>query len=61
MLQDKSSEFSTSSTVGIKNNIFANHVLGIYEVLIEAVFYNGNYRCSYFMIVNIKPQINLSN
>ena len=36
--QDKSADFSTGTGVGIKNNIFALLVLGVYEVLIEHNF-----------------------
>ena len=32
LLQDKSADFSLASSVGIKNNIMALLVLGVYEV-----------------------------
>ncbi|XP_064168791.1 Fanconi anemia group I protein isoform X1 [Anguilla rostrata] len=39
---DKSADFSSSS-VGVKNNIYAGLVLGVYEVLIEYNFIKANY------------------
>ncbi|XP_043934143.1 Fanconi anemia group I protein [Protopterus annectens] len=40
---DKSADFSLSSNVGVKNNIFAILVMGICEVLMEYNFLAGNY------------------
>ncbi|NXK03878.1 FANCI protein, partial [Herpetotheres cachinnans] len=40
---DKSADFSLSSGVGIKNNIYAIQVMGICEVLIEYNFSIGNF------------------
>ncbi|XP_064373311.1 Fanconi anemia group I protein isoform X2 [Dromaius novaehollandiae] len=40
---DKSADFSLSSGVGVKNNIYAILVMGIYEVLIEYNFNIGNF------------------
>ncbi|XP_028814789.1 Fanconi anemia group I protein isoform X2 [Denticeps clupeoides] len=40
---DKSAEFSLSSSVGVKNNIYAVLVMGVYEVLIEYNFVMANY------------------
>ncbi|XP_077372688.1 Fanconi anemia group I protein-like isoform X1 [Festucalex cinctus] len=40
---DKSAEFSTVSSVGVKNNIYAVLVIGLYEVLLEYNFVKGNY------------------
>ncbi|KAM9815831.1 Fanconi anemia group I protein isoform 1-T1 [Syngnathus typhle] len=40
---DKSAEFSTASSVGVKNNIYAGLVIGLYEVLLEYNFVKGNY------------------
>lgn len=42
--QDKSAEFSLGSSVGVKNNIYAVLVMGVYEVLIEYNFIKANYR-----------------
>uniref|UniRef100_G1N8Z2 FA complementation group I n=1 Tax=Meleagris gallopavo TaxID=9103 RepID=G1N8Z2_MELGA len=40
---DKSADFSPSSGVGVKNNIYAIQVMGICEVLIEYNFNTGNF------------------
>ncbi|XP_033823746.1 Fanconi anemia group I protein isoform X2 [Periophthalmus magnuspinnatus] len=40
---DKSAEFSMGSSVGVKNNIFAILVMGVYEILIEYNFHKANY------------------
>ncbi|NWH63609.1 FANCI protein, partial [Geococcyx californianus] len=40
---DKSADFSQSSGVGVKNNIYALQVMGICEVLIEYNFNTGNF------------------
>uniref|UniRef100_A0A3B3YAB2 FA complementation group I n=1 Tax=Poecilia mexicana TaxID=48701 RepID=A0A3B3YAB2_9TELE len=40
---DKSAEFSLGSSVGVKNNIFAVLVMGLYEVLMEYNFIRANY------------------
>ncbi|NWW77491.1 FANCI protein, partial [Climacteris rufus] len=40
---DKSADFSLSSGVGVKNNIYAIQVMGICEVLIEYNFNTGNF------------------
>ncbi|XP_077452606.1 Fanconi anemia group I protein [Stigmatopora argus] len=45
---DKSAEFSTVSNVGVKNNIHAVLVIGLYEVLIEYTFGKANYSKSAF-------------
>nr|XP_057931485.1 Fanconi anemia group I protein isoform X2 [Doryrhamphus excisus] len=45
---DKSAEFSNGSSVGVKNNIFAVLVLGLYEVLIEYNFTKANYSKIHF-------------
>lgn len=42
--QDKSAEFSTGTSVGTKNNIYAILVMGVYEVLMEYNFIKANYR-----------------
>lgn len=42
--QDKSAEFSMGSSVGVKNNIYAVLVMGVYEVLVEYNFFKANYR-----------------
>ncbi|XP_049430534.1 Fanconi anemia group I protein [Epinephelus fuscoguttatus] len=45
---DKSAEFSTGSSVGTKNNIYALLVMGVYEVLMEYNFIQANYSKSSF-------------
>ncbi|XP_034032707.1 Fanconi anemia group I protein isoform X2 [Thalassophryne amazonica] len=45
---DKSAEFSMGSSVGVKNNIYAVLVLGVYEVLIEYNFVKANYSKTHF-------------
>ncbi|KAI1235183.1 hypothetical protein IHE44_0002819 [Lamprotornis superbus] len=45
---DKSADFSLSSGVGVKNNIYAIQVMGICEVLIEYNFKIGNFSKSKF-------------
>ncbi|NXK25875.1 FANCI protein, partial [Arenaria interpres] len=45
---DKSADFSLSSGVGVKNNIYAIQVMGICEVLIEYNFNIGNFSKSKF-------------
>ncbi|XP_070540770.1 Fanconi anemia group I protein-like [Ptychodera flava] len=40
---DKSADFSLSSSVGIKNNIFAIVVMGVYEALIEYQFTGSDF------------------
>uniref|UniRef100_A0A3Q3XBG5 Uncharacterized protein n=1 Tax=Mola mola TaxID=94237 RepID=A0A3Q3XBG5_MOLML len=40
---DKSAEFSMGSSVGVKNNIYAALVMGVYEVLVEYNFFKANY------------------
>uniref|UniRef100_A0A673BWW0 FA complementation group I n=1 Tax=Sphaeramia orbicularis TaxID=375764 RepID=A0A673BWW0_9TELE len=45
---DKSAEFSMGSTVGVKNNIYAVLVMGVYEVLMEYNFIKANYSKSGF-------------
>ncbi|XP_068579054.1 Fanconi anemia group I protein [Cebidichthys violaceus] len=45
---DKSAEFSTASSVGVKNNIYAVLVMGVYEILMEYNFIKANYRKSCF-------------
>ncbi|KAK2842091.1 hypothetical protein Q5P01_012291 [Channa striata] len=40
---DKSAEFSMGSSVGVKNNIYAVLVMGVYEVLVEYNFLKANY------------------
>ncbi|XP_051916772.1 Fanconi anemia group I protein isoform X2 [Hippocampus zosterae] len=45
---DKSAEFSTVSSVGVKNNIYAVLLIGLYEVLLEYNFVKGNYSKSAF-------------
>lgn len=47
--QDKSAEFSTVSSVGVKNNIYAVLVIGLCEVLLEYNFVKGNYRYKVFV------------
>lgn len=42
---DKSADFSLASSVGIKNNILALLVLGLYEVLLEYSFAEGELSC----------------
>lgn len=42
--QDKSAEFSMATSVGLKNNIYAVLVMGVYEVLMEYNFVKANYR-----------------
>ncbi|KAK7891742.1 hypothetical protein WMY93_023705 [Mugilogobius chulae] len=43
---DKSAEFSMGSSVGVKNNIYAVLVMGVYEILIEYNFSKANYKDS---------------
>uniref|UniRef100_H2M7Z4 FA complementation group I n=1 Tax=Oryzias latipes TaxID=8090 RepID=H2M7Z4_ORYLA len=45
---DKSAEFSMGSSVGVKNNIYAVLVMGVYEVLIEYNFIKAKYNKSHF-------------
>uniref|UniRef100_H3D3N5 FA complementation group I n=1 Tax=Tetraodon nigroviridis TaxID=99883 RepID=H3D3N5_TETNG len=45
---DKSAEFSMVSSVGVKNNIYAVLVMGVYEVLLEYNFTEANYSKSRF-------------
>ncbi|XP_071384510.1 Fanconi anemia group I protein [Centroberyx affinis] len=45
---DKSAEFSMGSSVGVKNNIYAVLVMGVYEVLIEYKYITANYSKSCF-------------
>uniref|UniRef100_A0A8D3A4R9 FA complementation group I n=1 Tax=Scophthalmus maximus TaxID=52904 RepID=A0A8D3A4R9_SCOMX len=45
---DKSAEFSMGSSVGVKNNIYAVLVMGVYEVLMEYNFIKANYSKSHF-------------
>uniref|UniRef100_A0A3Q3KNC1 FA complementation group I n=1 Tax=Monopterus albus TaxID=43700 RepID=A0A3Q3KNC1_MONAL len=45
---DKSAEFSVGSSVGVRNNIFAVLVIGVYEVLMEYNFMKANYSKSRF-------------
>uniref|UniRef100_A0A665VLZ7 FA complementation group I n=1 Tax=Echeneis naucrates TaxID=173247 RepID=A0A665VLZ7_ECHNA len=45
---DKSAEFSMGSSVGMKNNIYAVLVMGVYEVLMEYTFLKANYSKSHF-------------
>ncbi|XP_069558030.1 Fanconi anemia group I protein [Brachyistius frenatus] len=45
---DKSAEFSMGSSVGVKNNIYAVLVMGVYEVLMEYNFIKANYSKSGF-------------
>uniref|UniRef100_W5NBC0 FA complementation group I n=1 Tax=Lepisosteus oculatus TaxID=7918 RepID=W5NBC0_LEPOC len=45
---DKSADFSLSSSVGVKNNIYAVLVMGAYEVLMEYNFMSANYSKSRF-------------
>ncbi|XP_031716933.1 Fanconi anemia group I protein isoform X2 [Anarrhichthys ocellatus] len=45
---DKSAEFSTASSVGVKNNIYAVLVMGVYEILMEYNFIQANYSKSCF-------------
>uniref|UniRef100_A0A7N6FED3 FA complementation group I n=1 Tax=Anabas testudineus TaxID=64144 RepID=A0A7N6FED3_ANATE len=40
---DKSAEFSMGSSVGVKNNIYAVLVMGVYEVLMEYNFIKADY------------------
>ncbi|XP_039628954.1 Fanconi anemia group I protein [Polypterus senegalus] len=53
---DKSADFSMSSGVGVKNNIYAVLVMGVYEVLIEY-----NFRCSNYSKNNFEDVIRLFN
>ncbi|XP_037624287.1 Fanconi anemia group I protein isoform X2 [Sebastes umbrosus] len=45
---DKSAEFSMGSSVGVKNNIYAVLVMGVYEILMEYNFIKANYGKSHF-------------
>ncbi|KAL6106973.1 fanci [Pungitius sinensis] len=45
---DKSAEFSTANSVGVKNNIYAVLVMGVYEILMEYNFIKANYSKSRF-------------
>ncbi|XP_026167020.2 Fanconi anemia group I protein isoform X2 [Mastacembelus armatus] len=45
---DKSAEFSMGSSVGVRNNIYAVLVMGVYEVLMEYNFVRANYSKSHF-------------
>ncbi|XP_076434906.1 Fanconi anemia group I protein-like [Babylonia areolata] len=40
---DKAADFSTANSVGVRNNIFAILLLGVYEVLMEHNFLAGDY------------------
>lgn len=48
--QDKSAEFSMVSSVGVKNNIYAVLVMGVYEVLLEYNFTEANYRWQHIIL-----------
>uniref|UniRef100_A0A3Q2XV84 FA complementation group I n=1 Tax=Hippocampus comes TaxID=109280 RepID=A0A3Q2XV84_HIPCM len=50
---DKSAEFSTVSSVGVKNNIYAVLVIGLYEVLLEYNFVKGNYKSAFEELVEL--------
>ncbi|ESO96862.1 hypothetical protein LOTGIDRAFT_115514, partial [Lottia gigantea] len=41
---DKSADFSLNNSVGIKNNIFAILVMGVYEALIEYTYLSNRYK-----------------
>lgn len=43
VFQDKSAEFSSASSVGVRNTIFALLVCGIYEALMEYEFLARNF------------------
>ena len=43
MLQDKSADFSMATSVGLKNNMYALLVGGVYETLMEYTFSIGEY------------------
>ncbi|XP_043084247.1 Fanconi anemia group I protein isoform X2 [Puntigrus tetrazona] len=45
---DKCAEFSTSSSVGVKNSIYAVLVMGLNEVLMEYNFITANYNKNHF-------------
>ncbi|XP_056307350.1 Fanconi anemia group I protein isoform X1 [Danio aesculapii] len=45
---DKCAEFSTGSSVGVKNNIYAVLVMGLNEVLMEYNFITANYSKNHF-------------
>ncbi|XP_051896253.1 Fanconi anemia group I protein isoform X2 [Pristis pectinata] len=45
---DKSADFSLTSNVGIKNNIYAVLVMGVFEVLMEYNFITSNYSANRF-------------
>ncbi|TNN87802.1 Fanconi anemia group I [Liparis tanakae] len=45
---DKSAEFTTGSSVGVKNHIYAVLVMGVYEILMEYNFIKANYSKSRF-------------
>uniref|UniRef100_M3ZFI5 FA complementation group I n=1 Tax=Xiphophorus maculatus TaxID=8083 RepID=M3ZFI5_XIPMA len=45
---DKSAEFSLGSSVGVKNNIYAVLMMGLYEVLMEYNFISANYNKTRF-------------
>ncbi|XP_043980930.1 Fanconi anemia group I protein [Gambusia affinis] len=45
---DKSAEFSLGSSVGVKNNIYAVLVMGLYEILMEYNFLRANYNKTRF-------------
>uniref|UniRef100_A0A673HZL0 Fanconi anemia group I protein-like n=1 Tax=Sinocyclocheilus rhinocerous TaxID=307959 RepID=A0A673HZL0_9TELE len=46
--KDKCAEFSTSSSVGVKNSIYAVLVMGLNEVLMEYNFITANYSKNHF-------------
>ena len=48
--QDKSADFSMVSSVGVKNNIYAVLVMGVYEVLLEYNFSEANYRWQHIFL-----------
>lgn len=48
--QDKSAEFSMVSSVGVKNNIYAVLVMGVYEVLLEYNFTEANFRWQHIFL-----------
>lgn len=45
---DKSAEFSMGSSVGVKNNVYAVLVMGVYEILVEYNFNKANYNKTRF-------------
>lgn len=40
------------SSVGVKNNVYAVLVMGVYEILVEYNFNKANYKCVQFLLLS---------